>query len=110
MEIILALFLYMILALLIIYPIYGLYQVVTSLFCFFEKGWKPEFYDDIKKYACIVVLYVFFGYLICTSVFFTSLPEAFYSIYFVLLPIPIAIYNYRIMKNRYPEEIEKLII
>ena len=91
------------------YPVFGLAQIVDSFEAYLEDGRHPDFYKDIEKYALIVVLYILIAIIICTPTFSKLISHEFYIFYFLVLAIPIGLYNRAIMNKKYYEEIEKLI-
>jgi len=91
------------------YPVLALIQVLNSIQCYFEEGRHPNFYKDVRIYACLVTIYFAIAALICTNPICEFIPDEFYNIYFYVVPIPIALYNISIMKKEHIEEIEKLI-
>lgn len=96
---IIALFIY---AALLMYPLFGLLQVIDGLRLYFQKGKEPEHYHKFGKYLKMVGLY-FIGIAILSATPFgdwllnnvAALP----FIYLFMIPIPMAVYKWKISKN-----------
>lgn len=91
---------------LISYPVFGLIQILNSIQRYREEGWHPNFYRDIRRYWMIVIAYAFVGLFLWIPEIRANTSYETYEIYLFGLSLPIAIYNFAIMKKKHPELLE----
>lgn len=95
-------FIYLILGLLLAYPIFGLFQVLDGIIRYFGEGRSPEYYRGLRNYLKMVIFYFIGGMIIfCNPMrdFFLEHLEILPALYVFLVPIPIAVHKWQLSRK-----------
>ncbi len=90
----------------------GAIQVLVTLYKSFKRSQPTSYYNDLKKYWSLIVLYFciwFIGSQVGTEWIDTTASWIFFITYICIPPTLLAVYNFKIMRREYPQEIENLI-